>query len=155
MKTYTLATDAGDMSYTDTKRYLWMASLAYALMPFLGIGAHAVLVIKPGCFAALCCLCDWTDSGLVAGEDENNPPEEIVPLLEEDPYYRLLPMLTVPLHFASLIGAAYWAVRSHCPGGVYSCWRSQRESPTAWELTPVMSWATKRLNWSATWQRLY
>ena len=42
MKTYTLATDAGDICYIDTKRYLWMASLAYALIPFLGIGAHAL-----------------------------------------------------------------------------------------------------------------
>ena len=42
MKTYTLTTDAGDISYTDTKRYLWMASPAYALIPFLGIGAHAL-----------------------------------------------------------------------------------------------------------------
>ena len=42
MKTYTLATDAGDISYIDTKRYLWMASLAYALIPFLGIGTHAL-----------------------------------------------------------------------------------------------------------------
>ena len=110
MKTYTLATDSVNISYTDSKRYLWMASLAYALIPFLGIGAHALFdnqvwlalplfvgyVIGP--------ILDWW-----LGEDENNPPEKIIPLLEADPYYRLLPMLTVPLHFASLIGAAYWA----------------------------------------------
>ncbi len=110
MKTLTLATDAGDMSYTDTKRYLWMASLAYALMPFLGIGAHALfghqawLALPLFVAYVIGPILDWW-----LGEDENNPPEEIVPLLEEDPYYRLLPMLTVPLHFASLIGAAYWA----------------------------------------------
>ena len=101
MKTLTLATDAGDMSYPDTPRYLWMASLAYALMPFLGIGAHALfghqawLALPLFVAYVIGPILDWW-----LGEDENNPPEEIVPLLEEDPYYRLLPMLTVPLHFA-------------------------------------------------------
>ena len=110
MKTYTVATDSGDISYTDTKRYLWMASLAYTLIPFLGIGAHSLFNEQAWLAAPLIVayvigpILDWW-----LGEDKNNPPEEIVPLLEADPYYRLLPMLTVPLHFISLIGSAYWA----------------------------------------------
>ena len=42
MKQYTLATNSGEITYTDRKRYLWLASLFYALFPFVGIGAHAL-----------------------------------------------------------------------------------------------------------------
>jgi len=49
---------------------------------------------------------DW-----VFGSDINNPPEEIVPQLEEDRYYRVLTWLTVPLHFLTLIAVA-WFVSS-------------------------------------------
>jgi len=44
---------------------------------------------------------DW-----LFGSDANNPPEEIVPQLEADPYYRRLTCLTVPMHFAVLIAIA-------------------------------------------------
>ena len=42
------------------------------------------------------------------GEDDNNPPEAVVPQLEEDRYYRWLTWVTVPLHFVALIGCAWW-----------------------------------------------
>lgn len=42
------------------------------------------------------------------GMDTNNPPEEIVPQLEEDRYYRYLTWITVPLHFVTLIAAAWF-----------------------------------------------
>jgi len=54
---------------------------------------------------------DW-----VLGSDTNNPPEEIVPQLEEDRYYRVLTWLTVPMHFAVLIAVA-WFVSRHELGG--------------------------------------
>ncbi len=50
-------------------------------------------------------LLDW-----VFGPDINNPPEEIVPQLEEDRYYRRLTWVTVPLHFVTLIAVAWFAV---------------------------------------------
>ena len=46
------------------------------------------------------------------GTDSSNPPEEIVPLLEEDKYYRYLTFLTVPMHFIVLIACA-WLVGTH------------------------------------------
>ena len=49
---------------------------------------------------------DW-----IFGPDINNPPEEIVPQLEEDRYYRWLTWVTVPLHFVTLIAVAWFAVR--------------------------------------------
>ena len=43
------------------------------------------------------------------GEDTNNPPEAVVLQLDQDRYYRLLTYIVVPLHFAALIGSAWWA----------------------------------------------
>jgi len=46
---------------------------------------------------------DW-----LFGEDENNPPEMLVPQLENDAYYRLLTYLTIPLHYLTFIAVAIW-----------------------------------------------
>jgi hypothetical protein len=45
---------------------------------------------------------------LLIGEDQNNPPEAVVPQLERERYYRWLTWLTVPLHFVALVGCAWW-----------------------------------------------
>lgn len=47
------------------------------------------------------------------GEDENNPPEAVVPQLDADRYYRWLTWATVPLHFVAMIGCAWWAGTQH------------------------------------------
>ena len=110
-RTYTIDDpQMGRITYRDRKRWWWMLSLVYPLMPFVGIAAHAwsgsalalalPLVISYGLMPLL--------DGLV-GEDRNNPPEAIVPQLEEDRYYRWLTWATVPLHFVALIGCAWWA----------------------------------------------
>ena len=52
-------------------------------------------------------LLDW-----LFGVDESNPPEEVVPLLEADRYYRYLTYATVPMHFVVLITIA-WFVGTH------------------------------------------
>jgi alkane 1-monooxygenase len=44
--------------------------------------------------------------------DRSNPPEQIVPQLEADPYYRLLNHFTIPLHFIILFAGA-WFIASH------------------------------------------
>jgi alkane 1-monooxygenase len=45
---------------------------------------------------------------LLIGEDENNPPEAVVPQVDADRYYRWLTWIVVPLHFVALIGCAWW-----------------------------------------------
>jgi alkane 1-monooxygenase len=79
------------------------------LAPLLGIalfyrsGAEWVLA-TPLLFSYFVIpLLDW-----LFGSDVNNPPEEIVPQLEEDRYYRLLTWVTVPLHFITLIAVAWF-----------------------------------------------
>jgi alkane 1-monooxygenase len=83
------------------------------LLPMLGIilyfasGQELVLLVPLFINYVIIPILDW-----VFGSDINNPPEEIVPQLEEDHYYRWLTWLTVPLHFVTLIAVA-WFVASY------------------------------------------
>ena len=95
--------------YRDQKRLFWLLSLTYPLLPLLGLALHAwtgyeimlgvPLLLSHGLIPFL----DW-----LVGEDVNNPPEDVVPQLEQDRYYRWLTWATVPLHFVALIGCAWW-----------------------------------------------
>jgi alkane 1-monooxygenase len=102
--------DGTRVEYRDRKRVWWMLSVVFPLLPFAGMAAHAAsgwqialglpLVISYGLMPLLDAL---------IGEDRNNPPEAVVPQLEEDRYYRWLTWATVPLHFIALVGCAWWA----------------------------------------------
>ena len=45
---------------------------------------------------------------LLIGEDLNNPPEEVVPQLEADPYYRWAAYALVPVLWIAFLGNAYF-----------------------------------------------
>jgi alkane 1-monooxygenase len=100
-------------SYRDPKRWLWLASVVYPLLPFTGIALHAwtgnaVWLVTPIVIAyGGGSLMDW-----LLGVDESNPPESAVAELEADRYYRWLTWLAVPLHFVTLIGSAWWAAHA-------------------------------------------
>jgi len=106
-----VATDAQNhrVEYRDRKRAWWLLSVFYPLLPFVGMALHAAtgyqialglpLLISYGLMPLLDAL---------IGEDRNNPPEAVVPRLEEDPYYRWLIWATVPLHFIALVSCAWW-----------------------------------------------
>jgi alkane 1-monooxygenase len=106
--------DGRSVSYRDRKRWAWSLSVVYPLIPFTGLVAHRLsgheialglpLVISYGLMPLLDAL---------IGEDENNPPEAVVPQLDADRYYRWLTWATVPLHFVALIGCAWWAGTQH------------------------------------------
>ena len=97
------------VEYIDRKRAWWALSVVYPLLPFVGLWLHALtgqpialgapLLISYGLMPLLDHL---------IGEDENNPPEAVVPQLDADRYYRWLTWATVPLHFVALIGCAWW-----------------------------------------------
>lgn len=101
--------DGRRVEYRDRKRWWWLLSVVYPLLPFAGIALHAAtgyeialglpLLISYGLMPLL---------DLLIGEDQNNPPEAVVPQLEQERYYRWLTWLTVPLHFVALIGCAWW-----------------------------------------------
>ena len=108
MKTFTLtAPMLGTISYRDRKRHLWLASLFLPLVALGGIGGYVLGGSELAFVAPLVAiyggttLLDW-----LLGEDRSNPPEELVSQLEADPYYRWLPILTVPMHFLVLIAVA-------------------------------------------------
>jgi alkane 1-monooxygenase len=104
-----LAADGSQVEYRDRKRPWWSLAVVYPLLPFAGMAVHSLtgyqialglpLLISYG----LMPLLDY-----LIGEDENNPPEAVVPQLDEDRYYRWLTWATVPLHFLALIGCAWW-----------------------------------------------
>lgn len=108
---YTATTpDGRRITWRDGKRLAWLLSVVYPLVPLLGVALHArtgepamlavPLLIGYGLMPLLDAL---------FGEDLNNPPEEVVPQLEADRYYRWLTWLTVPLYFVTLIVCAWWA----------------------------------------------
>jgi len=96
--------------YIDRKRRLWLLSVLYPLQPFAGIALHAATgnelwLLLP--FLLNYVIAPILD--MIVGEDENNPPEEIVMQLDRDPYYRRLTYIVVPLHFVTLLGTAWYA----------------------------------------------
>ena len=111
MKTYTLNHPSkGLINYTDKKRYLWLSSIFYPLVPlvfiyyYLQSGNEAILAFPLITGYVIFPLLDWA-----IGSDSSNPPEEIVPQLEEDKFYRLLTYATIPMHYIVLV-ACTWVV---------------------------------------------
>ncbi len=109
MTTYSIQDpDKGPISYKDKKRYLWLNSVALPLFPLMGLfvfyktGLEWTLCLPLLVNYSLLPALDW-----LIGSDNNNPPEELVPQLEADSYYRVLTYITVPLHFVVLIALAY------------------------------------------------
>ena len=98
----------GFISYQDSKRYLWLLSIAMTLVPLLGLfvflqtGLEWTLGLPVLIIYLIVPLLDS-----IIGSDSDNPPEEIVPQLEADTYYRYLTFATIPMHFIVLIASAY------------------------------------------------
>ena len=111
MKGYTGVLENGEaIHYVDRKRWLWSLSVVYPLQPFVSIWLHYLtgnelwfLLPFFGNYVVAPFL-DWA-----IGEDQNNPPEEVVMQLDRDPYYRRLTYIVVPLHFITLFGSAWYA----------------------------------------------
>ncbi len=101
------------VEYRDKKRYLWILSVFLPLVPLLWIYIYTLtgytwLFTVPLFIAyVMIPVFDWW-----FGEDTDNPPEAIVPQLEDDRYYRYLTWITVPLHLVVLVVMA-WFVASY------------------------------------------
>jgi alkane 1-monooxygenase len=111
MKVFTLErAGAAPISYVDSKRWLWLASLG---MPALPLGAIAAAVATGSEWFLLAPLIFFYGIvpvlDAIVGEDQSNPPEELVPQLSADRYYRYLTWATLPLYFFTL-GVAAWFV---------------------------------------------
>jgi alkane 1-monooxygenase len=100
---------AGDVTYVDRRRYLWALSPFWATFPLIGIylaelsSWEIFYWLSPLFFYGLVGALDH-----VVGSDPNNPPEEIVPLLEADSYYRFITYVMVPVHYLVFLLSAWW-----------------------------------------------
>jgi alkane 1-monooxygenase len=99
--------------WRDAKRYLWLLALVMPVLPFAAIALHAAthqsvwLWLGPIVILGLVPLID-----LAVGLDRSNPPEDIIPILESDRYYRWLTYLFLPLQYAGWL-AAFWVIARH------------------------------------------
>ena len=98
----------GRVRYVDRKRYLWLLSALFPLIPLVGMwlvlhtGRQWTLWLPLAFVYGVIPLLDW-----LFPNDRSNPPESVVPQLEADAYYRALNHLTVPLHFIVLTCGAW------------------------------------------------
>jgi alkane 1-monooxygenase len=109
MKTFSITHPvAGFITYQDKKRYLWLLSIVMPAVPLMGMfiylqtGLEWTLGLP---ILLIYLVVPFLDS--IIGSDNDNPPEEIVPQLEADTYYRYLTFATIPMHIIVLIAAAY------------------------------------------------
>lgn len=104
--------------WKDRKRFLWALSPA---LPVIGTAALAAYAIAPKKLRALA----WTGPALVnalipaldhlIGEDTNNPPEDVIPNLENDRYYNLLVKTFIPAQYTMTLLGCWLATRKHVP----------------------------------------
>jgi alkane 1-monooxygenase len=96
------------IEYRDGKRYLWLLSVVSPAMPLLAVlliaatGSPWFALLPVATYFGLVPLLDW-----LIGEDENNPPEEVIEALSADNFYRALLFASVPVFYASFLASAY------------------------------------------------
>jgi len=95
--------------YKDTKKWLWLLSVIYPTILLPSIYFHyktnnALFLFYP--FFITYFVTPILDT--LIGEDNNNPPEEVLSELENEKYYRLLTFFTIPIHYiVFLVSASY------------------------------------------------
>lgn len=98
--------------WRDPKRYAWPVALLMPGLVFAAVGLHAGtgwavwLWLGPIVVLGVVPVVD-----LVVGVDRSNPPDDAVAALEDDPYYRWLTYLFLPVQYAGF-GLAFWYLAS-------------------------------------------
>ncbi len=111
----TFVTSEGTV-YRDRKRHMWIVSVLVPGLIFVGPALYlatgnalwlwAPLAFHYGVIPAL----DY-----LLGEDRSNPPEEVVPQLEQDPYYRYVTYMLVPVIWGAFIFSAWFVGTQELP----------------------------------------
>jgi len=119
--TFTGQTAAGaTITYRDGKRYLWMLSFIPPLVPLISFWVYfrtgnAAATLIPFLFVfGFIPLLD-----ALFGEDQYNPPAEVVAAMEADPYYLRLARISVPLMWLSYIGTVAFVGTQELPWWSY------------------------------------
>ena len=108
------AADGSTIRYVDGKRYMWLASLTGPLVPIVGValyflsGGNPLATLFPLAYTFL--FVPLADR--IFGEDTHNPPEEVVPAMSQDNYYRVLLYIAIALLFAQFFVVA-WFIGTH------------------------------------------
>lgn len=100
----------GEVRYIDKKRYWWWLPLFVAISPVVGIALAIRLENQAWTWLTVILwyiILPVADA--IVGRDRRNPPDEIVPDLEGDGYYKALVWLSIPIFYLSWIGGA-WTV---------------------------------------------
>jgi len=102
--------DGKAIRYIDGKRYLWLMSLTGPMIPMLSVvwyfasGQNALTLIFPLAYTFI--VIPLLD--VLMGEDTHNPPEEVVPAMARDNYYRFLLYVTIALLFIDFFVVAWF-----------------------------------------------
>lgn len=98
-------------TYVDKKRYMWLVSL---MIPALAVAGPVLFSFTGNEFYLWMFIIIWYGVfpiiDFFMGEDTSNPPESVIPQLEEDPYYRSIARLHVPVVIATFIFCGWFAV---------------------------------------------
>lgn len=96
--------------YVDRKRWAWALSPVWICVPLIGIGLALATGIGAWSWITLAL---WYVAlpvlDVAFGSDPNNPPESAVQQLGQDPYYRILTYIAVPVHYAAFLAVAWYA----------------------------------------------
>ncbi len=104
--------DGQSVTWRDRRRWLWLLGLVVPLLPVvggamaLGLGIRAGWWMGPLFVVAIAPMLD-----LLAGNNEENPPDWAQVPLEADRYYRWCTFVFVPVQYASFIAGCWVAVR--------------------------------------------
>ncbi len=115
--TISATVDGQVMEWRDRKRYLWIMGAIIPLIPFSIWGLYAWTGWSAWWYFGpffLFVLVPIADS--IAGLDPNNPPEELIEALEDDPYYRWVTFAFIPAQLIGLIWGAYLLGGGTLPG---------------------------------------
>ena len=115
------AADGRSIRYRDRKRYLWLLSLTGGFNPPIAIALYFASGHNPFTllFPLLYTFVAIPTIDAIMGEDPHNPPEEVVRLMAQDNYYRVLLYLGILLLFASFLVVAWFLGTYSLPWWAY------------------------------------
>ena len=107
------STQAAPARWVDGKRYLWLLGALTITLPLhaanlaLQTGWHIFWWFGPIFVFGIIPVLDY-----LIGDDPSNPPDEVVPTLERERYYRRIVYLATLIEYISFFGAV-WIVGTH------------------------------------------
>jgi len=115
------APDGRTIRYQDKKRYLWLLSLTGGFNPPIAIALYFATGHNPFTlfFPLAYTFIAIPSIDAIMGEDPHNPPEEVVRLMAQDNYYRVLLYIGIALLFASFFVVAWFLGTYSLPWWAY------------------------------------